>query len=143
MRELNSMGILYTCQTCDTCGYQSPHLLRYHIGEAGLFMGIVTCHTCADIVSLFPAYDNIPEDITVMLGGAARYLARGNALASHHADIFPTGVMAFDICIVCGRRDVTHHHIMQPRYNLQGRIGLPCPRCEVGRVALVPAGTWE
>lgn len=136
------MGMLYTCQSCDTCGYQSPHLLRYHLSESGLFMGIVTCRACMEIVSLFPAYNNIPEQIGAMLGGAARYLARGNSLASQHADVFPTGTMAFDVCLVCGGRDVYHHHIWEPRYSLEDRIRLPCPRC-AGRVALVPAGTWD
>jgi hypothetical protein len=137
------MGMLYTCQSCDTCGYQSRHLLRYHLSELGLFMGIVTCRSCADIVSLFPAYGNIPENIGAMLGGAARYLARGNSLASHNADLFPTGVMAFDVCLVCGGRDVYHHHILESRDSVEGYIRLPCPRCSTGHVALLPAGTWD
>jgi|GEM_PF-2635842 len=137
------MGMLYTCDSCETCGYQSRHVLRYHLSETGLFMGIVTCRTCADLVSLFPAYDNIPEEVGPFLGGAVRYLARGNSLASRHADVFPSGVMAFDVCMVCGGRDVYHHHIWQPQYSMGGRIRLPCPRCTTGRVALLPAGTWD
>lgn len=138
-----TMGMLYTCDSCATCGYQSCHLLRYHLSETGVFMGIVTCRTCADLVSLFPAYDNIPEEVGPMLGGAVRYMARGNSLASRHADIFPSGVMAFDVCLVCGGRDVYHHHIWQPQYNIAGHICLPCPRCITGRVALISAGTWD
>ena len=137
------MGMLYTCESCETCGYQSRHLLRYHLSETGVFMGIVTCRTCAEIVSLFPGYDNIPEEIAATLGGAVRYIGRVNALASRHADLFPTGEMAFDVCLVCGGRDVHHHDIWHPRYALNGKIGLPCPRCATGRVALLPAGIWE
>lgn len=106
-------------------------------------MGIVTCKTCADIVSLFPSYDNIPETIAVTLGGAARYLTRANALASRHADLFPTGIMPFDVCMVCGGRDVYHHDIWLPRYSINGQVCLPCPRCATGLVPLVPAGHWD
>jgi len=137
------MGMLYTCHSCETCGYQSPHLLRYHLSETGIFMGIVTCRTCADIVSLFPDYDNIPDTIAATLGGAVRYIGRVNALASRHADLFPMGEMAFDVCLVCGGRNVYHHDIWQPRYAIEDGIRLPCPRCATGHVALVPAGMWE
>jgi hypothetical protein len=137
------MGLLYTCDSCEQCGYQSRHLLRYHLGEMGLFMGIVTCRTCADVVSLFPAYDNIPEEVSATLGGAVRYLTHANALASRHAELFPTGTMPFDVCMVCGGREIYHHHIWLPRYNAGGRIRLPCPRCATGGVILVPAGTWD
>jgi hypothetical protein len=137
------MGMLYTCERCETCEYQSRHLLRYHLSETDVFMGIATCRTCADIVSLFPSYDNIPENFTPSLGGAARYLARANGLARRHADLFPTGEMTFDVCMVCGGHDIYHHHIWQPRYNVDGEICLPCPRCTSGRVTLIPAGTWN
>lgn len=137
------MGVLYTCESCEKCGYQSRHLLRYHLGEMGLFMGIVTCRTCADVVSLFPAYDNIPEAIAATLGGAVRYLNRANGVASHYADVFPTGTMVFDVCMVCGGREIYHHDIWLPRYSMDGHIRLPCPRCATGRVTLLPAGTWD
>jgi hypothetical protein len=137
------VGLLFTCEPCETCVYQSRHLLRYHSGDDGLFMGIVTCETCEEILSLFPSYDNIPHETRITLGGAVRYIARANALASRRAEMFPTGVLPFDVCIACGGRAVYHHDIWQPQYFIAGQTRLPCPRCPSGRVALVPAGSWE
>jgi len=137
------MGLLYICDACEQCGYQSRHLLRYHLGEMGVFMGIVSCRTCADVVSLFPAYDNIPDAVAATLGGAVRSMRHADAVAKGHAALFPSGAMIFDTCMVCGGHEIYHHHIWLPRYNVGGRIRLPCPRCATGGVMLVPAGTWD
>jgi hypothetical protein len=138
------MGALFICDPCDRCAYQPRQMLRYHVGDMGIFMGIATCRTCEEIMSFFPTRDNIADHAARMAGLEAphRYLAHVQKMVAQRRDVFPDG-LPLDTCSLCGSTQLYVHHIWEAQYAGTDLIQLACPRCVSGKLRLIPQGTWD